>query len=67
MFTPPDKIFIKSDDNQLEFIKTIPKNKENKEPLYVYKFSKSLSKKGMECMFTENVLRKLLLYSFKEI
>jgi len=67
MFTPPYKIFIKSDLNEMKLVNTIQKSKNNQEVLYVYEFTKSLTKLGIETMFTELVLRKLLLYSFKEI
>jgi len=57
MFNPPKNIIIKSDDNELEFIKTV---KTKTELMYEYKFIKSKTKLGTVMLFTEKELMKCL-------
>ena len=68
--TIPKHLLITSGSNELEFVKTIPQNKVQKETMYVYKYSKvgSLSNKlGTEISFNEFELKKHLSNYFKEI
>lgn len=55
-FNPPKKIEISSDGNVLEFIRVIEKSKVQKEPGYVYKYTKSETKKGQEVEFSESYI-----------
>lgn len=66
-FQPPPKIFISSDDNEIEFVKKISKSKVVPQDLYVYKFIKSETKMDMTVEFTEDNLVKNLSNNFKII
>ena len=62
VFDPPKKIKILSDDNEIELVRG-----EQKSSVYFYKYIKSKTKLGKEVSFTEEVLRKYLKHTFKEI
>ncbi len=61
---PPLKILITSDDNQIQFLKTI---KTKTGVWYVYEYVVSKTKKGMEIYFDEKELRYQLNNFFKII
>lgn len=56
-FVPPRKILIKSDDNQISYVKTIPKSKSFPE-MFLYKFIKSKTKLNTTVSFSEVELIK---------
>lgn len=62
MFVPPKNILIKSDSNEIEHIRTVSNKSEN---MYVYKFIKSITKLGIEMVFTEKELIKNLKNTFE--
>jgi len=66
-FVPANKILIKSDNNILELENVLKKNTIQKEDLFVYRFTRSETKLGMEVSFTEVELKKNLRNNFKEI
>lgn len=66
-FIPPQKIHITSDDTIIEFVSIIPKGKNLKDDMYVYKYTKSKHFLGKELSFRLEDLKKQLKYFFKEI
>lgn len=59
---PPKSITIKSDGNELEYVETLIKGVNGvklPEPMYVYKYSKSLTKIGEKLPLTEKQLLSL--------
>lgn len=54
----PNKIRIKTDNNVLEFVRS---EKKGKEQVHLYRYIKSITKKGMELPLTESEINKLLL------
>jgi hypothetical protein len=66
LFTPPENIFIKSDDNEISFIRE-QKDKNKKERTFVYKFTKSITKLNQEFEISESNLIKGLRNTFVEI
>ena len=59
---PPKSITIKSDGNELEFVETLIKGVNGvklPEPMYIYKYSKSLTKIGEKLPLTEKQLLSL--------
>jgi hypothetical protein len=66
MFNPPKKIKILGDNNELMYIKTIPKNKSNPET-FMYRYTVSVFSKDKEIGFTEESLKKQLNNYFIEI
>lgn len=58
-FTPPKNILVTTDNNQLELIKTI-KDKKTNEFSYLYRFSVSVTKLGVEVNFSEMELKRQL-------
>jgi len=63
-FVPPKVILIKSDDNVMEYSKTL---KTKTEINYEYLITKSLTKEGTTVLFSEKELERLLSYSFEII
>lgn len=56
---PPKSITIKSDGNELEFVEVLVKGVNGvklPEPIYIYKYSKSLTKIGEKLPLTEKQL-----------
>lgn len=62
---PPNKILITSDESIMEYVKTIPKNKNNPQMLYVYKFIESVTKTDLEFVMTPEYLAAQLKNYFK--
>lgn len=59
---PPKSIKIKSDGNELEYVETLIKGVNGiklPEPMYIYKYSKSLTKIGEKLPLTEKQLLSL--------
>ena len=59
---PPKSITIKSDGNELEYVETLVKGLNGvklSEPVYIYKYSKSLTKIGEKLPLTEKQLLSL--------
>lgn len=54
--TPPQKLTVKSDDNEMQFVKMI----KSKEPLYEYIYIKSETQLGKTVTFSESVLENYL-------
>lgn len=63
-YSPPNKILITSDNNELEFIAT---RLVNKEAVFVYRFIKSETKLNLEMSFSEVELKRQLINFFKII
>lgn len=55
--TLPKKLTVASDQNELEFTRTI---ETTKDIFYEYRFTKSKTKEGSVVTFTESVLKTLL-------
>ncbi len=58
--TPPRAMRCDTDGNELFLIRTLTKTKVIKETTYVYGYTKSLTKKGMELPLYESSLNDLL-------
>lgn len=56
--TPPKTIHIVSDDNTLTYQETL--NPTKKETIYIYKYTKSETKKGLFLGLTEPELNKII-------
>ncbi len=65
-YKPPKKLQITSDGNILELDRIIPVSKNVKTATYVYKYTKSKTKKGQETEFTEEYITKQLKNYFVE-
>lgn len=63
-YSPPNKMLITSDNNELEFIAT---RLVNKEAVFVYRFIKSETKLNLEMSFSEVELKRQLINFFKII
>ena len=66
MIEIPKNILIKSDGNEITFIKEI-KDKNKKERSFIYKFTKSETKLNIEFEISQDNLLKNLKNTFEEI
>jgi len=67
MFKPPTKIAIRSDDTEVEFVTMIKKSAKQKEELFIYRYTKSSEKLGMEVSWTSEFIKSQLQNYFEKI
>lgn len=66
-FKPPQKIKITSCGSILELDQVLPKNNTRPEPVYVYKYKKSMALKGKTVEYKEEYITKQLTNYFRDV
>lgn len=55
---PPTKVFVPSDDNELQLVEVLPKDRFRKDVMYLYEYLVSATRKGSRLLLSEADLRK---------